>query len=324
MRGFNPISAALDRWLFRLGRPEPLPIVLGHRRIFLLPTGAGFGFALGLLVMLIASINYNLSLGYGLVFLLAGAAFVSMHHAFRNLLRLSIAGGRVDPVHAGQPIRFQFWIGNTRRFPRYALRLRGRDSVFPFSVAPEDQTPAELHCMTERRGWISPGRVRLETTYPLGLIKAWSIFLPDTAGLVYPTPERDPPPLPEAGPSPTQGAERDHGDDDFAGLKTHQISDSPKHVAWKVVARDGPMLTKRFAGASGGQCELDWYALPPGLDVETRLSRLTAWILAAQSAGRPFGLNLPGARIPPALGENHAHHCLKHLALLDSNASSTR
>lgn len=323
MIGIAPVKGLLDHWLFRLGRPIPLPIVLGHRQIFLLPTGSGYAFAAALLVMLVASINYNLSLGYGLVFLLAGAAFVSMHHAFRNLLRLGIAGGRVEPVHAGQPIRFQFVIGNARRFPRHTLRLQGKDSVVPFSVAPEDQVTAELRCATHRRGWISPGRVRIETTYPLGLIRAWTVFVPDLAGLVYPTPEASPPPLPDAGPSPTLGTHLDHGDDDFAGLQAHQLSDSPKHVAWKVVARDGPMLTKRFAGATGGECELDWATLPANLDTEARLSRLTAWILAAQASGRAFGLSLPGTRIPPARGESHVHHCLKQLALFDSNASSS-
>ena len=48
------------------------PIHLKQRRIFILPTRAGLLFALTLIVMLIAAINYNLALGHALVFLLVG------------------------------------------------------------------------------------------------------------------------------------------------------------------------------------------------------------------------------------------------------------
>src|SRR5256885_12661060 len=36
------------------------------------------------------------------------------------------------------------------------------------------------------------------------------------------------------------------GNDDFSGLRTYQLSDSPRHVAWKAVARSDDMLTKQF------------------------------------------------------------------------------
>lgn len=59
---------SVNRWLFRVGAAEPAPIRLGQRRIYVLPSAAGIAFALALLVMLLAAINYNLSLGYALVF----------------------------------------------------------------------------------------------------------------------------------------------------------------------------------------------------------------------------------------------------------------
>jgi hypothetical protein len=52
---------------------------LGQRNIYILPTVSRLAFALTLVVMLLASINYQLNLGYVLTFLLAGAALVSMH-----------------------------------------------------------------------------------------------------------------------------------------------------------------------------------------------------------------------------------------------------
>ena len=45
-------------------------MILTQRRVFVLPTRQGLAYAVSLLVMLVGAINYNLSLGYALVFLL--------------------------------------------------------------------------------------------------------------------------------------------------------------------------------------------------------------------------------------------------------------
>jgi len=310
-----PVRYSMDRWLFRLGRPEQLPIKLGQRRIFVLPTAAGYAFAVSIVVMLIASINYNLSLGYGLVFLLTGIGIVSIVHAFRNLLHLSISPGRVDPVFAGEAAAFSFIVSNPRNLARPALRIANASDEALFALAPEATAGVTLRCPSARRGWLAPGRIKLETRYPLGLIRAWAIFIPDLRCLVYPTPEQAPPTLPEAS-SPHPGARPGRsGDGDFAGLRSHQISDSPRHVAWKVVARGGPMVTKKFSGHEGGEYVLDWHALPDALGTEARLSRLAAWILAAESQGRPFALRLPTSVVTAGVGQVHAHTCLKRLAL---------
>lgn len=315
MNPLRPIRVALDRWLFRLGSPERLPLTFGQRRIYVLPTGAGYAFAVALVVMLIASINYNLSLGYGLVFLLFGLGVVSMFHAFRNLLRLSVTHVRGEPVFAGEPARFSFTVRNDSTLPRHALLLASREArSSTWSVDAGSVQEVSLDHPTHQRGWVSPGRLTLETRYPLGLVRAWSVFIPEARCLVYPVPEPLPPPLPESGSHDAGVRSAGDGDDDFAGLRAHRDSDSPRHVAWKVIARDGPMMTKRFAANEEGDCELDWQALPPGLDTEQRVARMTAWVLAATAAGRRFTMRLPGGTIGPASGDGHSRACLARLA----------
>lgn len=72
------IVQSLRQWLFRFGRDEQSPIVLTQRRIFIVPSGAGLLFVVVLCVMLLGAINYDLSLGHALVFLLAGLGIVAM------------------------------------------------------------------------------------------------------------------------------------------------------------------------------------------------------------------------------------------------------
>lgn len=305
----------IDRWLFRLGRPESAPIVLGQRRIYVLPTAAGCAFALALLVMLIASINYSLSLGYALTFLLAGVAIASIVHAFRNLLHLSIRGGRVDAAFCGERANFRLLIDNPRAARRPALRIRAQGEATDFDLAPATVTEITLALPTRTRGILPMGRTVIETTWPLGLIRAWSVLIPDIEGTVYPHPESAPPALPaqQAGSASGQRSMQ-RGDDDFAGLRGYQPSDSPRHLAWKVYARGGPLMTKQFSALEGGDLELDWGALPDGLGVEARLSRLTAWLLVAERSSQRYALKLPTQHFTLGSGQPHLHRCLCALA----------
>ncbi len=320
MRPPGSLATALrrgaDRWLFRLGAPEPAPIRLTQRRIYVLPTPAGLGFTAALLVMLLTSINYNLSLGYALVFLLGGAATASIVHAFRNLLGLALRPGRCEPVFAGEAAGFRLLIDNPRAARRPALRLRAQGQSSPFELAPTAETSVLLACPTAHRGRLDIGRTIVETTWPLGLIRAWSVFVPAAACIVYPAPEIDPPALAGDGTGSTDArAGAREGDDDFASLRAHRAADSPRHVAWKALARGGPMLTKHYAAAQGGDVVLDWSALPAGLGVEQRLSRLTAWLLRAEQAGRRYALQLPQIHIAAGSGREHRARCLRELAL---------
>ena len=81
----------ISDWIFRARAPETPPVQLVQRRIFILPTRTGYFFVVVLVLLLIASINYSLSLGFMLTFLLAGMGGVGMLHTFANLVRLSIS-----------------------------------------------------------------------------------------------------------------------------------------------------------------------------------------------------------------------------------------
>jgi uncharacterized protein (DUF58 family) len=165
-------------------------------------------------------------------------------------------------------------------------------------------------------------RVTIETTWPLGLVRAWSYAVPELACLVYPAPAAKAPPLPWSGDS-ARGTTRDgRGADDFSGLRRHQVADAPRHVAWKAVARqqDGPLLTKLFAGASAQQIWLDWNALPTTTDGEQRLSILARWMLDADAAGLAWGLRLPALQLAPDNGPVQLTAGLRALALHDHGA----
>jgi len=317
------LTSRLQQWIFRLGRDETLPIVLGQRRIFILPTGAGYLFAVVLAVMLLGAINYTLSLGHALVFLLAGLGLVAMVHTFRNLLGIAITPGRTLPVHTGEVARFPMHLRNAREDARRALGFSFAGSEECFVDLPANgSVRVDVPCPAPRRGRLDPGRLTLATRYPLGLFRAWSYPYPRLACLVYPAPISRPLPPPVAVDDPGL-ARGDAGHEDFAGLRPHTPSDPPRHVAWKAVARNPaawPLLVKHFAGGAGEELWLAWELLADEPDDETRLSVLTGWVLAAEQAGIAYGLALPGVAFPPANGPAHQERCLEALALHDSGS----
>jgi uncharacterized protein (DUF58 family) len=306
-------------WALRARPPEPVPVLLAQRRVYVLPTRAGLLYAVSLVVMLIGAINYNLSLGYGLVFLLAGLGVTAILHTFRNLVGLSITVGACTPVFAGETARFPLILHNAAMRPRHLLRLFLPDqAATTVDVPAAGSMRALLPLPAPRRGWLAMPRATIETVWPLGLVRAWSYTAPALACLVYPKPASAVPPAPTFAGIEGGRLPGDSGDEDFAGLRRHQPSDPPHHVAWKTVARQGPfaaLQTKQFAGTAAQALWFDWAMLPPALDVETRLSVLARWILDADAAGLAWGLRLPGGEIPQAHGQAHTHACLTALAL---------
>ncbi len=299
-------------------QPETGTIFLAQRRVYILPTRQGMIFALALLLMLIGSINYNLSLGYVLTFLLAGTGIVSILHTFRNLAHLCVSAGRVEPLFAGETARFELLLENRRDMPRHAIRLAAGDEAVDAEVPAGRTETAAVPVKAARRGWLQLPRVTMETRYPLGLFRAWAYVRPDMRAIVYPRPDESLLPLPHAVPDTGEAMNAGTGTDDFSGLRLYHSGDSPRHIAWKAAARGETLLTKVFSGRAAMEMWFDWDDLPPGLDSEARLSRLARWVLLAHANGLHFGLKLPGVELPPHSGDQHRFACLKELALYDA------
>jgi uncharacterized protein (DUF58 family) len=312
------IAATLKQKLFRWRSDGTGPLRLGQRRVFIIPSRGGLLYAVALIVMLIGAINYNLALGHALVFLLAGLGLAGMVHTFRNLYGMVITPGRCMPVFAGETAHFQLTLDNQRATPRLSLELQAEGGApVDTSLAGNASGQVGIPLIAGRRGWLSLPKVRLSTRYPLGLFQAWSYLQPEMRCLVYPQPLASPLPPPQA----TAASGERHGDggqEDFAGFRTRQPADSPRHVAWKASARDGgerPLLVKQFAGGAQSELQLAWQLTAPALDDESRLAILTGWVLAAEAAGLSYSLSLPGTEIPSGQGDGQKQRCLEALAL---------
>jgi len=314
MRLPGPLARLRDRWLARrLGR-QGETVRLDYRRIFILPTRAGLGFAVLLVTLWLGAVNYSNNLAYLLVFLLAGVGNALLLHTFRNLAGLTVARAGAEPVFAGGMARFRVRLADAAGRDRSALVLaREGSETAARDVAPGDAAELLLEVSAPRRGVVRPGRFAVVSRFPGGLFRAWSYVQPDWACVVYPRPEGGQVPEPPAALRADAGGGPGPGDEDFHGLRRYQPGDPPRHVVWRLVARGQEPQTKSFAGQAPTRLWLDWANLA-GMPVEARLSRLCRWVLDAEHQGRVYGLRLPGVQIDPDRGADQRHRCLEALA----------
>lgn len=288
-------------------------VTLSHRSVYIIPTRFGLMFTIVLLVLLAGSINYTLGLGYVLTFALAGLALVGLLHTWRNLAGLTFRAGKAEPVFAGDTAAFEIHIHSPRG--AHALLLEAGGPSRSVDVEAGTDSRVQLPVPAPARGLLPLPRILAYTWFPLGLFRSWSWLDLRMQAVVYPRPAEDLPPLPPALGDEDQGQQADRGGwEDFWGLRAWHEGDSPRHVAWKALARTDVFLTKEFSNPVGGLVWLDWNRLAGG-DIERRLSLLARWVLELDGKGLPYGLRLPELEIPPGIGEAHRHRCLYALAL---------
>ncbi len=289
-------------------------VILNRRRIYILPTRRGIVFAVFLLAMLLGSINYALSLGFILTFLLAGLGVVGMLHTYRNLAGVKITPGGAKPVFAGEAAPFYLCLEAPGARPAIGLRWKKNPPQWIDLLEPGVHCEAVL-VPSSRRGWLTPGRLTIFTTFPLGLFRAWSYVDFGTRCVIYPKP-LDAPLLAPAANEDQSGTQNTttEGAEDFSGLREYRLGDPPRHVAWKASSHNDVMLTKQFAAPGSAVLWLSWQQIRAA-DDETRIALLTGMVLAAEREQQVYGLRLPGEEIAPGLGDTQREAALTALAL---------
>ena len=316
-------------WQSRLPLTDTL--TLTQRNVYILPTRAGWMLALTLLVLLIASINYQLNLGYLLTFMLAGAAVVGMHVTHGNLrgITMNLIAGRADSaaasglfgqIFAGSTANVEVRLSHTRKTKRPSVGLALLDAEHAphwawADVPAQGTSVVNVAFKAERRGLHRVPHLQAETRYPLGTFRVWTVWRPKAEVLVYPAPEPHAPPLPPGEPrAGGGGAARAQQSGEFDGVRAYRRGDPLKLVVWKKAAKSDELVSRDTEHAQRYELWLD-YAACSVIEHEAKLSRLTAWVLAADKLGADFGLRLPTRAIVPSSGEAHKRACLEALAL---------
>jgi len=315
-------------WVKRRQGVDRLPAVVHARRLYILPSRSGAGFAALLLFMLLAGLNYANSLALFLTFLLAGVAIVSMHLAHRNLLGLRITMAQTVNGFAAQTGRIVIAFANDADVTRFALRVSvDLDATRLVSQALElpgrTQRRQDLELPLARRGRVTIERIRISTHYPFGLFEAWTWLHLPLSVLAYPAARggRSPPAAAHGGTE--QLAVHRPGDDEWSHLRAFRDGDSPRQIAWAAYARTGQLLSKEYVAPRGAYRIFDIGELR-GLALEQQLEQLSAWVVGAHERGERYGLQLTDTFVEPGAGLPHRDRCLAALAVVGLSMRPTQ
>lgn len=317
------LRSRIDDWFLARRAPSDT-LELTQRNVYIVPTRAGWMLACTLLVLLVASINYQLNLGYLLTFLLAGSVAVGMHVCHATLSGLAMHLIAPDAQYAGAAAVLRVVLHNAKRSTRYGIGMAVRGSgQWAWSDVPaQGSETVEIAFQPPRRGLHPVPPLTAETRFPLGTFRVWCVWRPASQMLVYPAPEAHPPPLPPgealSGQATAASMLRTQAAGEYDGVRAYRRGDPRKLVVWKKAARAQAAGSDDLVSRDTQQTQREelWLdaqaaALP---DAEARVSRLCAWVLMADRLGVDYGLRVAGRTVKPSQGEAHKRACLEVLA----------
>lgn len=301
-----------QQWLSRR-IPRRREVQLTQRNLFIFLSRQGVYFLLLDALLWIGATNFQNNLAYALSFFLLAVLFVAILQTFANASGLRLRFVDVEPVFAGAVAQVRLELAST-------ILRRSIQLLWPNQPAVEVSVFANepLHVMvphrTQRRGQIQLGRLRLQSVYPLGVMRCWSWLDLDVQLLVYPQPIEASLDACCVGEN-SDGNDFVAGSDEYFSLKPYATGEPYSRIAWKQFAAGRGLFVREYADKRGGDVVLD-FSVMKDADTEVRLSKLCFCACRLHEQGRAFGLQLPNQ---PAIavnsGDAHLRAVLTALAV---------
>jgi uncharacterized protein (DUF58 family) len=316
-RQLSRLQLRFFRWVDKRA-PLSQSVTLTRKNLYIFPTPIGLSFlGLSLLLWLVGT-SYQNNLVLALSYLLISLLVVAIFHTYANLMGVQVKVLGAKPAFVGENVHFILQVQTERTKGSDNLTIRwwhGEDACFDF--VGKKSTQIQVAVYAGKRGELHPGKLLIESRFPLGIIRCWTWLNLKASALVFPKPLKFPFPVTAT----VSGNDGEHGKqiaggDDFYGLKEYRAGEPIKHIAWKHYAREQGLYSKEYGTARNSDTYLQW-AHFSHLPAEQRLSALCYWALEFDRQGIAYGLHLPGKEFPPALGYEHRMGVLAALARFD-------
>ena len=297
---------------------------LTSRRIYIFLTTEGGLFALTLLCLFLAGVNYANNLVLGLCFFLVAVFVVSFHVTHAQLLKLRVKLIETMPAEVGSvavvTLELQERLGRGRQL---RCELLGQRAVECSLL--EEREVLELSLVGERTGLCELPALKVSSCYPFGLTRSWAYMRLKTPVFFWPKPfETRVPPLEsehqqkKAEPEPLSAL---GGSEDFDRLRQHEPGEGTRRISWRHYARGQGLLSLQFSESKAhGRCLS--YARTKGASADARYGELVHWVTTYARMNKPFSLKIGAHTLKQGSGRLHELEALRRIAI--AHASSTR
>ncbi len=266
----------------------------------------GFLYLALILITFIAGINYGNNLILGFCFLLSAILCISFYLTFKQLHALHIEVMNTEVGQVGQVLVLKLFLKQKSNVARYLqIQWHDQEQIFYLDQA---QQSLELGFFPQQRGEYAFDTIKIYSTYPLGLVRAWTYL--NLKQKVWIAPKA----YDWQKEHKNQPSHTNDSLDEFRELRTFQQGDSYQNVAWKQVARGQGFFIKMIeAQANHQHLEIDYQQIPVQSH-EEKLSFMMGLIEQCEQFGDDYALILPHARLESGQGSSQLIQAKRLLA----------
>lgn len=294
--------------------PAKATHVLNNKSIFIFPTRLGFSYLFVLILLFLLGTNYQNNVIILISYLMASLFITVMMQSFFNFSGLTCSSNQEFNGFANQTLSIPIALNTNNDKTDLHFSLVDQEEAVIDSI--NTKLDVSIPFKMTKRGVFSPGRVKVESEYSLGLFKTWSWLDFGYEIIVFPEPLALKDSIQshaKMGDYESTAGQSIKGLDDFSDLSTYKEGDPLSRVAWKHFARGQGKLIKNY---QENLSDDKWLCIKdmPSNNVETKLRFLSFLILQYSREERRFGLDLGELKLTPETGNAHLLSCLTALS----------
>lgn len=313
------ISKALNRFYFSIIAKKitkyPDPIV-SKKNIYIFPTKHGFQIGLFIILSLIAATIYQINLGLILLIVLSTLFFLSILITYENINYLSFEPVE-NIIHDKDTGGIKLCIINHSKQKKINFSICDKKTKYKsnnFNLNTGENT-VSLQGHFLGRGCYEFPMLKIETSFPFGITRAWNWFLVKTMIYVYPSPIQC---FRDFNDFLTHiSSKQSNCSEDFDGIDQFQEGMSESKIAWKISSSKGQLYIKKFENQLHIKKILIDYDQIPEQDHETKLGMMVFLIKECVQQKKVFAIKINDQKSDYGATPLHAKKLLKIIAEID-------
>lgn len=263
---------------------------LTHQTVLIFLYRYGILYSILIILTFIAGINYANNLILGFCFLISAVLAISFYLTFKQLHGLSIEIIYPDVGRVGQDYPVQLIFKQAQAQHRYLMLET--ESDLKYVLLTETQQQIDLHFFPEQRGRFDLPKIKIYSTYPLGLVQTWSYLFLQHECWIAPHAEQS------TRENKIQKADFTPDVDEFRELRPFQQGDSYQSVSWKQLALGQGLFVKVFEQMNEQQeIHIKYDDMPSALH-EEKLSLMMYLVDYCHQHHLAYSMQLPQQSLP--------------------------
>ncbi len=285
--------STLQKWLstrFQIDGKKQLK----QRDILVFIYKQGYLYLVLILITFIAGINYANNLILGFCFLISAILCMSFYLTFKQLHALQIEIVLPQLGQVGKPLPIQLNIRQDRLKTKY-LFIKVDEQIYPFLLNQlEQQLTVEL--LAEHRGLFTLPSIQIYSTYPFGLVRAWSYFYLKHELWIAPKAAYFQNEYQSA-------SDKGLADmDEYRELRDFRTGDALQWISWKQAARGQGLYVKQFEEQHDLNVIHIEYEKMPSTEHEEKLSLMMGLVERCEQQQAKYTLSLKNLNIEQGNG----------------------